>query len=113
MVRLARRRRLGRRLGVVAVPVVLVGWFVVTSADDGPPDAVSVLALLALAAAVAVGWWWLERGAGRSWAGLRARSGPSGPTAEQLADARAELALRTCSPPAPGDRVRVEGLVDR
>jgi hypothetical protein len=109
---LARRRRLRRRLGIAAVPVALVVAFVVATRDDDPPGPTSLLALVALAAAVALGWWWLERGAGGSSA-RPGRTRPGGPTAEELDDARAELALRTCAAPSPGGRARLEALVAR
>jgi len=117
VLRLARRRRLGRRLGLALVPVGVVAWFVVSMWDDGAPDALGLLLLLALGAAAAVGWWRLERSAGQSVAELYRQRGAAGVagafTDEELDDARAELALRTCSPPPPGGRARVEGLVDR
>ena len=114
VLRLARRRGLGRRIAPVAVPVVLVGWYVAARWDDGPPALAGVLAVLALTAAVAAGWWWLERGARGPGAGPTAdRVRPAHLTAEDLRDARAELALRTCAAPPEGARTRVAGLADR
>ncbi|SCX50907.1 hypothetical protein SAMN03159343_2512 [Klenkia marina] len=114
VLRLARRRRRGRRAGLAFVPAVLLAWFVVSGWDDGAPDASAVVLVVLLGGGVALGWWWLERSAGQSVADLHRGRADSGRfTGEELDDARAEVALRTCSPPPPGGRARVEGLADR
>lgn len=115
--RLGRRRRLRRRAGWVAAALTAAGFLVAPQVADGPPDPVALGVVVALLALVGAGWWWLERRAGESprrlLAAHRDGSSAAGGLADDVAEARADHALRHGLPAPPGAGARLLVMAEK
>lgn len=108
---MGRRRRLRRRAGWVVGALTAAGFLVVAQVADGPPDPLSLGLLVLLLALVGATWWWLERRAGenprRLLAARRDGTAAAADLTDDVAEARADHALRHGLPAPPGARSRV------